>query len=198
MNSAVTFRAAIKNDSSDLAILSDAATRRLSSFMWSLSAKTGQSWFEFGRSFILTQTDHFSHYSKWHIAESDARTTGALNCCLLPKEVEDGHLGNSSDVTRNLNELKVIAGGTWYITAAAVFPEFRNLGIGEALLSKAENLARVQGIPEITLMVGSFNDGAQRLYRRFGFNEWERRPFIPFPGSDPDGFWILMRKKVEL
>jgi hypothetical protein len=35
------------------------------------------------------------------------------------------------------------------------------------------------------------NEGAYRLYRRLGFREWERRPFVPFPGSDETGDWIL-------
>ena len=44
----------------------------------------------------------------------------------------------------------------------------------------------------MTLMVGSFNSGARRLYERFGFHEAGRRPFVPFPGSDPEGEWMLM------
>jgi len=194
----VAFRNAAKKDCSDLAILADVATRGLSSFLWATSASVGQSPFEIGRSFIRTQTDHFTHYAKWQIAEIDGSTAGALNCCLLPVSVSDRYLAHSPEVTRNLNELKVVAGGTWYITAAAVFPEYRNLGIGKDLLSRAEASARQQGIENITLMVGSFNEGARRLYQRFGFEEWERRVFTPFPGSDRDGFWILMRKQVQV
>lgn len=194
----VVFRNATESDCSDLAILSDAATRRLSSFLWTASATVGQSPFEIGRSFMRTQADHFAHYSKWQIAEIRSCTAGALNCCLLPTTVSDSYLTDSPEVARNLNELKVVAGGTWYITAAAVFPEYRNLGVGEALLLKAEALAREQGIEDLTLMVGSFNEGARRLYRRFGFSEWERRVFTPFPGSDPEGSWILMRKRIRL
>ena len=195
---AVTFRPATVVDCSDLAILSDAATRRLSSFSWASSAVAGQSPFEVGRSFIQTRADHFTYYAKWQVAEIEGRTVGALNCCLLPMVVGDRYLAESPEVTRNLNELKVIAGGTWYITAAAVFPEYRNLGIGEALLFKAEVLAREQDNADLTLMVGSFNEGALRLYRRFGFIEWDRRVFTPFFGSDLDGEWILMRKRIQL
>ena len=194
----VAFRKATENDCSDLAILSDVATRGLGSFLWATSASVGQSPFEIGRSFIRTQADHFTHYANWQIAEIEGSTAGVLNCCLLPVSVSDRYLADSPEVTRNLNELKVVAGGTWYITAAAVFPEYRNLGIGKALLSRAEASAREQGIENLTLMVGSFNEGARRLYQRFGFNEWERRVFTPFPGSDRDGFWILMRKRVQL
>lgn len=193
----VTFRTASMNDCSDPAILSDAATRRLSSFLWAASATVGQSPFEIGRGFIRTQADHFTHFARWQIAEVGGRTAGALNCCLLPAIAGDGPLADIPDVVRTLNELKAIAGGTWYITAAAVFPEYRNLGIGKALPSRAEAMAHEQGVEHLTLMVGSFNEGAQRLYRRFGFSEWDRRAFVPFPGSDHAGSWILMRKQVR-
>jgi hypothetical protein len=80
----VTFRPAVATDSADLAILSDAATRRLSSFLWSSAAEPAQSSFEFGRNFILTQTGHSSHYSNWHVAELGRRVAGAQK----PREAE--------------------------------------------------------------------------------------------------------------
>ena len=196
-NPPIVFRKADERDCSDLAILTDAATRRLGSFMWAASATIGQSSFEIGRSLIRTQSDHFAHYANWQVAELHGSTAGGLNCCLLPEVVGDTYLADSPEVVRTLNELKVVAGGTWYVTAAAVFPEYRNLGIGEALLSKAEALAREREIEALTLMVGSFNEGARRLYRRFGFEEWERRVFTPFPGSDREGSWVLMRKQIR-
>lgn len=86
--SLVAFRHAQESDCSDLAILSDAATRRLSSFLWAASATMGQSPLEIGRNFIRTQTDHFTHYTKWQIAELHGSTAGALNCCFLPNDCQ--------------------------------------------------------------------------------------------------------------
>ena len=70
------------------------------------------------------------------------------------------------------------------------------MGIGATLLGLADQKARAADIGEVTLMVGSFNTGARRLYERMGYVEWNRRPFVPFPGSDSGGFWILMRKNL--
>jgi hypothetical protein len=35
------------------------------------------------------------------------------------------------------------------------------------------------------------------LYLGFGFVEQARRPFMPFPGSDSQGEWILMGKSLR-
>lgn len=196
MATTINFRAATQDDSSHLAILADSATRRLVSHMWRGTAQVGQSWFEVGRETIRANNDHFSHYTNWRVAEFDSRVAGGLNGYVLPKQVDADILADTPEVLRPLNELKAVAGGTWYISVASVFPEFRNRGVGDALLTKAETLARAQEISRLTLMVGSFNEGAQRLYRRFGFAEWERRPFTPFEGSDPEGDWILMYKDL--
>lgn len=196
MKPTIHFRNAVEDDSSHFAILSDSATRRLNSYIWSRTAKVGQSWLETGREFIRTQSDHFIYYKNWHMAEIGGRSAGGLNCYILPEKSHNSHPASGLDVTLHLNELKTIAAGTWYIATASVFPEFRNRGVGEAMLTKAGELARVQRVSELTLLVGSFNEGAQRLYSRFGFIEWERRPFTPFPGSDPEGYWILMRYQL--
>ncbi len=85
-----------------------------------------------------------------------------------------------------------MAAGTWYISAAAIYPEHQGKGFGKNLLAEAEILARAAGKDRLTLMVGSFNPRAYGLYQQTGFREWERRPFLVFPGSDEPGEWILM------
>jgi ribosomal protein S18 acetylase RimI-like enzyme len=66
------------------------------------------------------------------------------------------------------------------------------------MLKKAESIARDSGANRMSLMVESANRDAHRLYERFGFTDWARRPFIPFPGSSDTGDWILMGKDVDL
>lgn len=75
----------------------------------------------------------------------------------------------------SLDALKSVARGTWYVSVASVF---------------------AAGVRRITLLVASFNPDAQRLYEELGFQEWERRPFQPFPGSNEAGDWMLMVKDL--
>jgi GNAT superfamily N-acetyltransferase len=61
---------------------------------------------------------------------------------------------------------------------------------------RAREVARDAGHRRIALEVESPNSGAISLYRKCGFFEWERRVFVPFPGSDDQGEWILMAKDL--
>jgi ribosomal protein S18 acetylase RimI-like enzyme len=54
----------------------------------------------------------------------------------------------------------------------AVLPEVRGSGIGTALLEEIERRARERGCSKITLEVHDSNEGAKRLYARFGFVGW--------------------------
>jgi ribosomal protein S18 acetylase RimI-like enzyme len=77
-----------------------------------------------------------------------------------------------------------------------MYPEFRGQGLGSALLGEAENTARHAAAPQMSLIVEEANAGALKLYLRYGFVEWTRRPFIPFPGSGDAGDWILLSKQM--
>ncbi len=190
----MTVRDAVGGDSSDLAILADAATRRLVSWLWEEHAQEGQSSFEVGRSGILDNGDALTHLSKWAVVEVEQRVAGALNSYVLPPMPEPTE--RTAAVLQPLNELKALAVGTWYVSVASVHPEFRGQGVGHELFALADRKARKAGVERVTLLVGSFNAGAHRLYLSLGFREWQRRPFAPFPGSDQPGEWILMVKDL--
>jgi ribosomal protein S18 acetylase RimI-like enzyme len=189
-------RCAVAADCPSLALLADAATRRLLSWTWDAKANEGQSSIEVGAEIIREDTSSPNHMSQWRVAERNGRLAGGLNSFLLPPAVAIEPTSTMSDVVRPPAELKAVAAGTWYVSVASVLPEFRGRGVGRALLDEAERLAHAAGIDRVTLLVGSFNDGAHRLYERVGFAEWERRTFVPFPGSDPQGDWILMVKEL--
>ncbi|WP_162909211.1 GNAT family N-acetyltransferase [Aggregatilinea lenta] len=55
---------------------------------------------------------------------------------------------------------------------------FRGRGIGTALLVRCEAIAREGGYPAIQLSVGVQNEGAQRLYTRFGYVATGRPVYI--------------------
>ncbi len=193
--SKIRFRQAHEDDGAHLVLLADMATRRLSSYIWNLSAQAGQSALEVGRSIICSDTRHPAYFRNWRVAELNGTVIGALNAYVLPPpEVE---LPPVLEVLSGPSELKVIAAQTCYLSAVALYPEHQGLGFGEAMLDEAASLARTAGARRLTLLVGSFNAGAYRFYLRYGFEEWARRPFCAFPGSDMPGEWILMRKDLS-
>jgi ribosomal protein S18 acetylase RimI-like enzyme len=145
---------------------------------------------------VRNNTQHFSHFSNWRVAELDGDVVGAINTCLLQPPL--AALQPLSEGLRGLNELKAIATGTCYLSAAALYPEHRGRGFGSALIDEAMLQAQHTEAGQLTLLVGSFNARAHKLYLRCGFEEWARRPFTAFPGSDTPGEWVLMRKAIPL
>jgi ribosomal protein S18 acetylase RimI-like enzyme len=55
----------------------------------------------------------------------------------------------------------------------AVRPEHRGQGVGRLLLEEIERRARARDSSKLTLEVHASNEGAVRLYRRFGFGPWD-------------------------
>jgi [ribosomal protein S18]-alanine N-acetyltransferase len=81
--------------------------------------------------------------------------------------------------------------GSPYVKSIAVSPEFRGQGIGTTLLSFAEDLFR-NNAKHLFICVSSFNNRAQKLYERFGFQAvGEFRDYIIEGASE-----ILMHKKL--
>jgi GNAT superfamily N-acetyltransferase len=196
MIEALTFRAGWPGDASDLAVLLDAASRRITSWFWGTLAAPGQSWFEVGRSRILELSESTSHHSKWHVAEAEGRTVGAFFGFSVPDPYDRLDLNALAPTLRAMFELEVVAKGCWVLQAVALFPEQRHKGYGPALIARACEVARAAGHRRIALEVESPNTGAIALYSKCGFVEWERRAYVPFPGSDDEGDWILMAKDI--
>ena len=196
MRANVRFRQARKSDALDLACLIDCASRGLALWLWSTLRAAGQSSIEVGRHRIRTLTASPLHYATFTAAEIDGAIAGALTGRSIPLLYERGDAADLPDVYAPLLELEAVAAGSWYLNVVAVYPEFRGQGLGSALLSKAEEIARLADAPQISLIVEEVNAGALKLYLKFGFREWMRRPYIPFPGSTDQGDWILLRKDI--
>ena len=76
----------------------------------------------------------------------------------------------------------VAYGGMWlivdeaHITNIAVHKDDRNQGIGESLLTKMIDYAKIRKMKHMTLEVRVSNQKAQNLYEKYGFNSQGHRP----------------------
>lgn len=78
-----------------------------------------------------------------------------------------------------------------YIQSIGVAPEWRSRGIGRRLIATAEERI-FREAPNVFICVSSFNPGAQRFYRRLGYETiGEIRDFIVRGHSE-----ILLRKTI--
>jgi len=92
-----------------------------------------------------------------------------------------------SDVTPNYGR------DIGHIKDVAVHPERRGDGVGSALLGRALAVLRSNGAHSVKLEVRASNDGAKRLYRRFGFDPLRRVPRYYEDGEDA----VVMVRTLE-
>ena len=195
MRARVRFRQAQESSALDPACLIDCAFRGLALWLWSTLRETGQSSMEVGRHRIRTLTASPLHYSTFTVATIDGAIAGALTGRLIPLPYERG---NSADLPDVLRATARTRGGRRGLVVSECDLRFSLsfAGVGSALLSKAEDTARLADAPGISLIVEEADAGALKLYLHSGFREWKRRPYIPFPGSTDQGDWILLRKDI--
>ena len=197
MEKSVQFRTGIESDATSLALLFDAAGRRIVSYFWSLYAAEGQSFFEFGRENIRTNDEGKSFHKNWQIAELDNKLLGAFFGFRVPDPYPEISYDEEPEWWIPFLELEKSAAGSWLLQAISVLPEYRGQGHAHALLSKAEEVAKDNGANKITLQVEAINQIAVKTYTSNGYTELARRELIPFPFSQDTGDIILMEKNLR-
>ena len=196
MEKSVKFRDGLESDATSLALLLDAAGRRIPAYFWSLYAAEGQSFFEFGRENIRTNVEGKSYYKNWQIAKLDNELLGAFFGFQVPDPYPEINYDEEQEWEIPFLELEKSAAGSWLLQAISVLPEYREQGHAHALLSKAEEVAKDNGANKITLQVEEVNKIALKTYTTNGYKELARRELIPFPFSQDTGDIILMEKNL--
>lgn len=196
MPSRPIFRPATKADAAALAVLVDIAGEGMPSYMWGTMKAPGQSPLEVGRERARRETGGFS-YRHAVIAEIGGEVAATLVGYRLddPYDLE-ASLAETPKIVRPLVRLEAKAPGSWYVNVLATFPEFRRQGIGARLLVIAEQKAREEVAPALSVIVASWNDFASRLYTRACYAALAREPALPFPGCPHRGDWVLIVKRL--
>ncbi len=128
------------------------------------------------------KTGLFSH-AHTLIAEEDGRTAGMLlgypgavkaredprTGLLLLTHLGAGMILRLPVLLRAQGTVAAVDRAVWYVSNAAVHPEWRGRGVGSALLKAAEDEAGRQGCLSMALDVETDNAGAIRLYQRLGY-----------------------------
>ena len=186
-------RRATPRDATDIAAIVDMAGEGLPAYIWGQVVAIGQSPYEIGRTRAMRAEGAFS-YCNAHIAEVDKAVAGAVICYALGDPVDLGNLHKMHEIGRPLALLEAEAPGHCYVTALAVYPEFRRHGVGASLLKHADAIGRATAPNGMTIIVASQNLGARRLYEQAGYRAKASRPLVGFPGFKRGGEWVLMTK----
>ena len=197
MGNALQFRTATEDDCTELVLMLDVAGRRLPSYLWSQEVGQGQSYFEHGREKIRTDANYNGYFKNWLVAESQSKFVGAFFGFSVEDPYPEIDLDAVPECFRPCIELERVASGCWLLQAIAILPQYRGKGLARQLLDKAGSVAKDSGTNRIALQVEEVNEIAFNTYQRNGYIEVDRRPYIPFPGSDDTGEYVLMWKELN-
>ena len=197
MGNKLQFRSATEDDCTHLTLIRDMAGRRMPAYLWSQEVAQGQSCFEYGREKIRTDADFDAYFQNWRVAYLESRFVGAFFGFLVDDPYPDRDLEAVPECFRPCVELEKVASGAWMLQAIALLPEYRGKGFARQLLDEAGRVAAKAGTNRIALQAEEVNSAALRAYKRNGFSEVDRRPYVHFPGSQDSGDVILMCKEIS-
>jgi len=149
----------------------------------------------------FTQLRSVKSYEHCLIAQQDSRVAGMINAFPIgelekapsdPRLTAEGlrFLAPTSELFRQIES------GSYYISAVAVYPEFRGSGIGRRLMAAAASDAQRLGSPELSLLSFEQNEVATSLYQRLNFEIIARSQVVPHPLMRHTGDLLLMRRHL--
>lgn len=182
------FRRAVPGDAPELARLKNIAGLGMTLHVWT-SLAPGDPW------------AHGTALLEKAVAAGQpvvAGETGAIRAMLLGYRVPEAlpPMETLSPLYHSVVRLRHTAQGSWYLDDLATLPEERGQGLGRRMLALAEEIARGEGLNEVSLAVADINHGARRLYAAAGYAETDSAAFEPHGWETEMRRWILMRKRL--
>lgn len=143
---------------------------------------------------------HFSHWSKWFLAENpQGQVVGALN--LFPHaEFETtepdplltrDRLGPFADL-----DVDAQAAGSYFLNVVSIFPAFRGLGLGAGLVRHAMHRAVEEGFSRIALSTWGDDPELMAFYRRLGFQTIAEVRIAPDPRLNAGTLYALLDRPL--
>lgn len=188
------FRPARIQDAPHLAELVNYAGEGLPLYLWGKLAGPGESAWDIGVRRAARDEGSFS-WRNATIIEVGGKAAG----CLIGYAIADTPEPVPPDMPAMflpLQELENLAPGTWYVNVLAVFPEYRNLGLGTALLGLADETGRRLARRGMSVIVSDTNLGARRLYEAVGYSERARRRMVKDEWENEGYEWVLLTKDL--
>jgi ribosomal protein S18 acetylase RimI-like enzyme len=189
----LSIRPATIDDADSPAQLVNMAGEELPLYLWSKMAQPGEDPWSVGAGRARREEGSFS-YRNAAVAEINFTVAACLVGYPLPDEPEAID-ANMPAMFVPMQQLENIAPGTWYVNVLAGYPQYRNQGLGTALLKHAETLARTSGAKRgLSVIVADNNVGARRLYERMGYRQMAERPMVKEGWQSPGSAWVLLTK----
>ncbi|KPK12335.1 MAG: hypothetical protein AMJ68_02270 [Acidithiobacillales bacterium SG8_45] len=189
-------RKATLMDCYPLAELALIAGEGIPAFFWEQSKENEQDILAVGARNLESESENFS-YKNAHVATIEGNIAGMLLAYRLPSKEEAENLYDYPEFIRPLIELEQCVPDSFYINMLASYPQYRNKGIGTALMSTVNKLAQNANCQTVSVEVFGQNEGALRLYQRLGYHIVESRDVIPHPCHKYTGKIFLLTKAIS-
>lgn len=184
-------RIASEADAAQLADLVNFAGEGLPHYIWSGLADDGQDPWEVGR---VRQAEKAREAQVVVIDYGNGAIASLTGYEIGSSPVLMGE--DFPDLFRPLQELENQALNSWYVNVLACYPEYRGRGLGSRLLDLAEDIARAEGLPGMSVIVAGNNTGAKRLYERKGYTETATAPCLRKGWVTDTEHWVLLLKPL--
>jgi ribosomal protein S18 acetylase RimI-like enzyme len=192
----ITIRKASKQDCLPIAELALMAGEGIPAYFWEQSRKPGQNLTDVGAHNAASESENFS-YRNVHLALINEDIAGMLLAYKLPDSDTEENLEDYPEFIRPLIELEQCVPNSFYINMIATYPQYRNKGVGKALMNIIDSLATEAGCKLISIEVFEQNEGALRLYQRLGYKIIEKRKIIPHSSHPYSGNILLLTRIVN-
>jgi ribosomal protein S18 acetylase RimI-like enzyme len=169
-------RQAYADDAGEIARLFLISSDGLASYIWSKTARPGETLAEVGAARYARTGTAFS-YQNCLLAIGRDDIAGMAHAFQMPPRAAD-----DTETDRVLTPYAELEdAGSLYLSGLAVKEEYRALGIGSVLMDSVEGLAIASGLPRVSLICFERNEAAMRFYHRRGYREIARCPIVAHP-----------------
>jgi ribosomal protein S18 acetylase RimI-like enzyme len=171
--------------------LYSAASDGVADYIWTQLAEPGEDILDVGARRCARKDSQFS-YTNCTMAESNGEVAGMM----VAYRMEDNPQP-APDMDPVLRPYAILEQpGSYYICGIAIYPHYRNHGMGSRFIDIAQRDALARNLAQLSLIVFAQNTGAKRLYDRNGFYELARQPVVPHPLIHRTGDALLMVKDL--
>jgi ribosomal protein S18 acetylase RimI-like enzyme len=178
-------RLASEGEGRALAVLINEASHGLALHAWRTKAAAGADPWSIG----IAQQSARARDGRWVVVDEGAGPVAGL---MVLRPAVDPWPADLSPIFRPMLELEALAPDALYVNVVAALPEARGRGLGTRLLRVAEEIARAEGRPRLSLIVADRNAGARRLYARAGYLPKASRPMVKAGWDGPGTDWLLL------
>ncbi len=190
-NQDIRFRPAHRSECRIIAQLYSTASDGVADYIWTQLAGPGEDMLDVGARRYAREDSQFS-YKNCTMVECNDEVAGMM----VAYRMEDNP-APQADMDPVLRPYAILEQpGSYYICGVAIYPRYRNRGVGSRFLEIAQRDALTHSLAQLSLIVFEQNIDAKRLYDRNGFYEIARQPVVPHPLIHHTGDALLMVKNL--